>query len=85
MSTTAPSRLAAGRAHGVAHPRQLAVTEPKVARFAQIALGLTWLIDGALQFQPYMFGRTFVTGVLLPNAVGQPSVIGAPITWIAAR
>jgi hypothetical protein len=46
-------------------------------------LGLLWLIDGVLQFQPYMFGRTFITGVLLPNATGQPGIIGAPITWIA--
>ena len=30
-----------------------------------------------------MFGRTFVTGVLLPNAAGQPGIIGAPIVWIA--
>jgi hypothetical protein len=30
-----------------------------------------------------MFGKTFITGVLLPNATGQPGIIGAPITWIA--
>ena len=53
------------------------------ARRAQIALGVLWLSDGVLQFQPYMFGRTFVTGVLLPNAAGQPGVIRAPITWMA--
>jgi hypothetical protein len=53
------------------------------ARVAQIALGLIWLIDGALQCQPYMFGKGFITGVLLPSAAGQPTVIGAPITWMA--
>lgn len=53
------------------------------ARRGQIALGLLWLIDGALQFQPYMFGKSFVTGVLLPNAAGQPRAIGTAITWIA--
>jgi hypothetical protein len=36
-----------------------------------------------LQLQPYMFGRTFITGVILPNALGQPGIIGSPITWIA--
>jgi hypothetical protein len=55
----------------------------RVARLGQVVLGLLWLIDGLLQFQPYMFGKTFVTGVLLPNAVGQPGIIASPITWIA--
>lgn len=55
----------------------------RLSRITQIALGVLWLIDGALQFQPYMFGKPFVTDVLLPNASGQPGIIGAPITWIA--
>ncbi len=46
-------------------------------------LGLLWLADGVMQFQPYMFGRTFITGVILPNASGQPGVIRTPIIWIA--
>lgn len=53
------------------------------ARIAQIVLGMIWLIDGLLQFQPSFFGRAFVTDVLLPNAAGQPGVISGPITWIA--
>ncbi len=55
----------------------------RLARAGQITLGLLWLIDGALQFQPYMFGSSFVTTVLLPNAVGQPGVIGSPVIWVA--
>jgi hypothetical protein len=55
----------------------------RLARTAQVLLGVIWLIDGALQFQPYMFGKTFITGVILPNAQGQPAVIADPITWIA--
>lgn len=43
----------------------------------RIALGCIWILDAALQFQPGMFGRGFVTQVLLPNAQGQP----APIAW----
>lgn len=54
----------------------------RVARLGQVVLGLIWLIDGLLQFQPYMFGKTFVTGVIDPNAVGQPGIIASPITWI---
>jgi hypothetical protein len=52
-------------------------------RRGQISLGLLWLIDGILQFQPYMFSRSFVTGVLLPNAAGQPRFIATPVIWIA--
>lgn len=59
------------------------MTFARLARLAQVALGLLWLIDGALQFQPYMFGKTFITGVILPSAQGQPGVIAGPITWIA--
>jgi hypothetical protein len=55
----------------------------RITRRGQISLGVLWLIDGILQFQPYMFGRSFVTGVLLPSAAGQPSFLGAPITWVA--
>ena len=55
----------------------------RASRAAQVALGLLWLIDGALQCQPVMFGRLMVTDVLLPNAAGQPAVIGRPITWTA--
>jgi hypothetical protein len=55
----------------------------RATRLAQIILGLIWLIDGALQFQPYMFGKGFITGVIDPNAVGQPAIIAEPITWIA--
>ena len=55
----------------------------RVTRLGQVVLGLLWLMDGLLQFQPYMFGKTFITGVLLPNAAGQPGIIASPITWIA--
>ncbi|HWC85599.1 MAG TPA: hypothetical protein VG388_03605 [Solirubrobacteraceae bacterium] len=44
---------------------------------------LIWLVDGALQFQPYMFAKTFITGVIDPSAVAQPAIIADPITWIA--
>jgi hypothetical protein len=55
----------------------------RLARAGQITLGLIWLIDGILQYQPYMFGKTFITGVILPNASGQPGIIASPITWVA--
>jgi hypothetical protein len=64
-------------------PRESGLSLGRVGRLGQVALGLLWLIDGVLQFQPYMFGKTFVTGVILPSTLGQPALIGSPITWIA--
>jgi hypothetical protein len=45
-------------------------------------LGVIWLIDGALQFQPYMFRRSFVTQIVAPNAIGQPGIIAGPVTFM---
>ena len=61
-----------------------AVRSPRHAvRGLQIALGLIWLLDGALQLQPFMFGHDFVTEVLLPSAAGQPVPLARSITWSA--
>jgi hypothetical protein len=51
-------------------------------RTLQIVLGLFWVLDAALQFQPFMFGRSFVTTFILPNAAGQPAVLSWVITNI---
>lgn len=64
--------------------RHLSSRVPRGARAGQTALGLIWLADGILQFQPCMFGKSFVTGVILPSASGQPGIVASPITWIAA-
>jgi hypothetical protein len=53
------------------------------ARGLQIALGLIWLLDAALQLQPFMFGHGFITRVLLPSAAGQPAPLARSITWSA--
>ena len=50
-------------------------------RLGQIALGIIWCIDGLLKLQPYFFHH-FVSGVIDPSAMGQPALIGDPITWI---
>lgn len=47
----------------------------------RIALGVVWLADAALQYQPFMFGRGFVTGVLAPAAAGQPAIVAAPARY----
>lgn len=52
-------------------------------RALQVALGLIWLVDGALQFQPFMFGRSFVATIIAPNAADQPAFVAWPVTFAA--
>ena len=65
-------------------------------RGLQITLGVLWLADGALQLQPFMFGRGFVNQILMPAYMGSPAgvtgpalaltrlILHAPATWNAA-
>jgi hypothetical protein len=39
---------------------------------------VAWLLDAALQYQPYMFGRGFITQVLAPATAGNPALIARP-------
>ena len=55
----------------------------RTQRVLQIVLGLFWLLDAALQFQPFMFGQGFV-GILQANASGQPFVVGDLITHLSS-
>jgi hypothetical protein len=52
-------------------------------RGLQIALGMVWLLDGALQYQPHMFSRSFVTDVLAPASMGNPALLADPAQWAA--
>ncbi|HEV3264318.1 MAG TPA: hypothetical protein VG014_02270 [Acidimicrobiales bacterium] len=52
-------------------------------RTIQIVLGLFWIIDAGLQFQPRMFGSDFVSMVIAPNASGQPTAIASSVTHMA--
>jgi hypothetical protein len=54
----------------------------RTQRALQVVLGLFWILDAALQFQPYMFGSGFVDSFILNNANGQPFVVGDLITHI---
>ena len=45
------------------------------------ALAALWLFDGLLQFQPQMFGPSFVTNVLTPVLSNQPGFIDAIVNW----
>jgi len=54
----------------------------RTQRALQVVLGLFWILDAALQFQPFMFGRGFVENNILANASGQPFVLADFITHI---
>ncbi|MCL4433991.1 MAG: hypothetical protein M1399_04375 [Actinobacteria bacterium] len=61
-----------------------AFTATKITqRRLQIVLGLIWLLDGALQFQPYMFTKSFVKQILIASAQGNPGWVADPTTSIA--
>ena len=49
----------------------------------RITLGLIWLLDGALQFQSFMYSQGFLKEVIEPSAEGQPAWIGRPIVSAA--
>jgi hypothetical protein len=66
-----------------AHPEPPAYSRYRLVRAQrtlQIVLGLFWILDAALQFQPYMFSKNFVPTYILANASGQPTVIHWIIT-----
>ena len=48
-------------------------------RGVQVALGVLWLIDGALQLQPFMFSPAFSTNVLGAAGSGQPGWVSAVV------
>ncbi len=73
-------RAGGRRVVGVAPRGRTAAVDP---RHLQIALGTLWIVDGALQLQPSMFRRGFVTAVLLPSATGSPSFVGHPLAVVA--
>jgi hypothetical protein len=53
-------------------------------RALQLALGGIWLLDAALQYQPFMFTGGFASQVIQSSAAGNPAFIADPITWSAA-
>jgi hypothetical protein len=52
-------------------------------RHLQVALGLLWLLDGALQAQPFMFTSGFATQVIAAAGQGQPGFVSAPVHWVS--
>jgi hypothetical protein len=59
---------------------------PDRCRLLQLALATVWLLDGALQFQNFMFtpGANGFSGMLGSTAAGNPHLIAQSITWNAS-
>ncbi|HZR48159.1 MAG TPA: hypothetical protein VFB06_01445 [Streptosporangiaceae bacterium] len=55
---------------------------PDAGRRLRLALAAIWLLDAALQYQPFMFTRAFGQ-TLAVSAQGNPHVIAGPVTWSA--
>jgi hypothetical protein len=51
-------------------------------RIFQTALGLIWLLDGVLQFQPFMYSKGFIA-MLTGTASGQPYWLASSTDWVA--
>jgi hypothetical protein len=51
-------------------------------RAFQTVLGVIWLLDGVLQFQPFMYSAGFIH-TLTDTAAGQPHWLASSITWAA--
>lgn len=56
---------------------------PDARRWLQLALATLWLLDGMLQFQPFMYGMGFAE-TLAGVARSNPKVIAVPIAWAAS-
>jgi hypothetical protein len=52
-------------------------------RGIQVALGVLWLLDAALQLQPFMFTVDFARQVLAPSGQDQPAWVSAPTDFFA--
>jgi hypothetical protein len=69
-------------ATGQAARRTPATTGLDARRALQLGLAGLWLLDGVLQYQPFMYTRAFGQ-MLAGTADGNPAVIARPITWQA--
>ena len=64
----------------VGEPGRPAVLD--LRRKLQLALAVSWLLDGVLQYQPFMFSKAFPQ-MLAGTSSGNPAVVASPITWSA--
>jgi hypothetical protein len=71
------------RADSASAPRTVAQRLHVNRRTLQVALGLIWVVDGLLKFQPHLFKPSFISDVVRPMAAGQPTLVGSTISHMA--
>ncbi len=76
MAAQATATDGRGRSPGSSRPFVRVAISPRII---QLALGVVWLLDGALQLQPYMFSPAFLDVFITSNAQGQPWVVHTAI------
>jgi hypothetical protein len=81
VSTTITTHLRPSSAHSLV--ALIARRRPITRRGLQVLLGVFWLLDGALQAQPFMFTRGFATQVIAGVGEGQPGFVSAPVHWFS--
>lgn len=67
---------------GAVLPRLRSYFASDTRRTIQTVLGLIWLLDGALQFQSFMYSKGFIQ-MLTGMTSGQPNWLGSSINWSA--
>jgi hypothetical protein len=81
----AGARIAAGAA-GAGPARAAARSDawapPDLRRWLQLGLAAIWVLDGALQYQSFMFTRAFGQ-MLAAGAAGNPAVLADSVRWAA--
>jgi hypothetical protein len=76
----AGAQPSAGRQSSASAQDRWAVLETR--RKLQLVLAVIWLLDGILQFQPFMFSKAFPP-TLAASSAGNPAFIASPINWSA--
>jgi hypothetical protein len=74
---------AAGMRAGTPAPPRSPDSPAPLRTRLQLALAGLWLLDGLLQFQPYMFTKNFATQTLMGVTTGNPGWIATPVNWSA--
>ena len=76
---TAPKPLFQPRTASVLSLARVRFSDPR--RALQLALATIWLLDGILQFQPFMFTKNFAAMVIYPTIGTNPGFIASPMNW----
>ena len=82
LCTPGPPAVHNAGAPGPPHRgRRLGRRTGHARRSLRLARALPWLLDGALQLQPFMFTKGFAQQVIAPAATGSPPSWRAPSNW----